>query len=239
MLYKEWRQLRWKMLLLAGVYFLIGLEAYKTVRTANDPLFMLQRWFNVSLFVTTLAAALYGIGTIADEKSSGTIGFLLTKSISRTRIYTTKLLLNLGGLAVVFLLSSLIIYVIYLISKSIPLVEYQDVGGIPIALPPVQIEVHTVGFEEMLVKTVSTLFLGLCFVCISGLISIFARSLLESLSLNLGVVVIYVISLNWLHSFPFYLETENPNDLFIIGGLVLLTLVFFVAGLLTFKHKEF
>jgi len=242
MVYKEWRQLRLKMLMLAGIYTLIGVLVYVTqitiVHSYNTPP-MLLRWFNYSFFATIGAAVFFGVDIIAEEKNSGTLGFLLARPISRSRIYLTKILLNLCGLAVIFLVSSVILFFINTIPKAITLEEYQQIDGIYTIMPPVQIYLNPVGFGYALDKTAVTLILGLCFVCISGLISIFARTLLESLSLNVVIVAVLFLSLNARPAAPYYLEIENQNELFIIVSMALLTVWFLWAGLFFFQRKEF
>jgi len=242
MLYKEWRLVRLKMLMLAGIYIAIGLVVYviqpNVVIRYNDPP-MLSYWFIFSVLATLGAAVFCGVDIIADEKSSGTLGFLLARPISRTRIYMTKILLNLGGLAVVFLVSSAIMFIINTIPRNVTLVEYRLIDGVIKTTPPVQIFASTVGFEEALTKTFWILMQGSCFICISGIISIFTRSMLESLSLNIVAAIIFGFILGMINTAPFQLDAGHRTELIAIASLAVLTVGVFTSGLFIFQRKEF
>jgi len=241
MLYKEWLTVRIKVLMLAAIYTLIGVFVYITQPTVVNnccTVPMLRHWFNYSFLVTMGAAILCGVEIFADEKSSGTLGFLLTRPITRRRIFMTKILLNLCALAVVFLVSSAVLFIINSIPRSITLEQYQFIDGVITTDPPVQIFADTVGFEEALARTLSTLMEGLCFVCISGIISLFARSLLESLTFNILAGIIFGLVVNSMHV-PFYFVANSQNELFIFLGLAVLAVGVFAAGLFIFQRKEF
>src|SRR5690349_7139796 len=121
MLYKEWITVRFKFWLWLALYGLLGLLSVTLlsptryyVAASSDyipsPLFSI--WISVSTLVTIFAAILGGVDILAEELERGTLSFLLTRHITRIRIYTSKILLNVTGLAGSYILVSLIILLI-------------------------------------------------------------------------------------------------------------------------------
>ena len=108
MVYKEWLTVRYKMLLALVTYTLLGVLSVIAWTTAWKTSLM-GIWLPVSLAGTCFMGALGGVDLISEEKDKGTISFLLTRPVSRARIYTTKIGLNVIGLASVYGLLTLIV----------------------------------------------------------------------------------------------------------------------------------
>jgi len=139
----------------------------------------------------------------------------------------------------IFLVSSAIMFIINTLPRNVTLVEYRLIDGVIKTTPPVQIFASTVGFEEALTKTFWILMQGSCFICISGIISIFTRSMLESLSLNIVAAIIFGFILGMINTAPFQLDAGHRTELIAIASLAVLTVGVFTSGLFIFQRKEF
>jgi hypothetical protein len=246
MLYKEWTSVRTKFLiwlvLYAGVlgWYLVWRHQRLELELNTDPIFLY--WMQTSWSVTILVAALGGVDVVAGEKSSGTLSFIMTRPISRTRIYISKIGLNVATLAAVFIPINLValaddqvqptrILVIELVSNT--MVRW---NGIVYQSYDVVQGLELVGF---------TMLYGITIICLTSLVSIFAPNIMRAIFFTIPVLGIFI----WFTSNMVMDTTPNYKDLMItwFGGmnlhnsllLLLLAASFFGGGLVAFKRKEF
>ncbi|MEI6043681.1 MAG: ABC transporter permease subunit [Chloroflexota bacterium] len=250
MLYKEWLSMREKAYLWLGIYaglILLTLivwspnerfgpfTLYTVYGNLNDldfisftiPLFV--EWLSFSASVTWIAALFGGADMISDELDKGTLSFLLTKPLSRARIYTTKMLLNVAGLTLMFGLSSGVVFVID------------------------RFQPHPVGLWQAFVWSLLIWVVGVTIILLSGLISVFTRNVLQTIALTVaipaGFGLMGSIALSVLSSLFIFLAERNiflPIDMnsnlllvWSTPALVILACGFFWGGIVAFKRKEF
>jgi ABC-type transport system involved in multi-copper enzyme maturation permease subunit len=256
MLYKEWRITRLKLVIWAIIYLgatALFLQGHSQRPTYDEPFF--QSWLGISALVMTAVAALGGVDIVSEEKASGTLGFLLTKPISRTQIYFAKIWVNILALAVAFVPFNLFLL------------------GLDQAIPtPVRVAEFVTescgentwcsGWQER--GTVYRSFdlfqglgmLGMIFlygagiICLSGLISIFARNTIQAIMLTIPALIAFLVIVtssitvslgSGLPGSPIVgstwsFTTLNLSTPLILGGAII---VFFYTGLLAFRRKEF
>jgi len=122
LVWKEVRETRWKHVvgflvlaalgvLLAGMYRylrdLVGdlpltgeLARMLEAQLANYFLYLWANWYGKNLYqLTSILAIVVGMGLVAAEAGNGTLGFLLTRPVSRAAVFTTKYLTGAAGLA--------------------------------------------------------------------------------------------------------------------------------------------
>jgi len=243
MLYKEWLSVRLKfglwLLLYLGLAILAisvwspfsGWENVKNTPAADDYLAfqpkMYLNWEAISMTVTFFAAMLGGVDLVADEVDKGTLSFLLTKPITRARIYTTKIFSNLAALTVAYSLGCLVVLIADRFQpKTTPLLE-------------------GLGY------TLLILIGGMLIVFLSGLISVFARTVMQTLAFTL--IIPMALTMLIVGTIFAVNKVFSPEDLLPLAnvitpqsGLIALALVgsglvggLFWAGLFSFSRKEF
>ncbi|MBN9391761.1 MAG: ABC transporter permease [Chloroflexi bacterium] len=244
MLYKEWLFARQKLLFVLGLYagaavLVVTVFSPNYLNQQVDPVF--HTWILITLFLTGAMGIFGGVDTVAEEADKGTISFLLTRPVSRNNIFLTKLALNAAVIAAIFGLSSVIVFFLDKIPRvhlnytrvTIPDGWYLEATG-TVAVP-------TTGVWEALVSTTAVILLGLVFLCLSALVSVFVRNTITAILLTFiftGVFLaaIAVFNDHFIKSRIDYLVFMNPN---ILPLLILPVIVFLLAGLASFKHKEF
>ena len=100
MFYKEGLAVRYKMLFWFLVYGITS--SYVVIAKPSISGSSGEAWISISLLVTVFVSASGGIDSIADEKQGNRLGFLLSRPISRSRIYLTKVGVNILGWAIVY-----------------------------------------------------------------------------------------------------------------------------------------
>lgn len=245
MFYKEWKSARVKVLLWLGLYsffafiycfFATSLSLNGWLRHFNpatlavtnftyndylsslsftDPLY--QGWLAMFFFLTIINAVLGGIDAVSEEKDKQTIGFLLSRPVKRSRIYTAKLIVNNAGLWVASSLASLPVWLV-------------DVTG-----------PKPFGLKLVFLGTIVILLLGTTVICLTALISIFANNAIQTLMISLAaLLVLYLIWYNLAHN------SNIPINTYSAIGLVFYSLTFsglalalYCAGVSCFAKKEF
>ncbi|MDQ7794909.1 MAG: ABC transporter permease subunit [bacterium] len=131
---KEWRETRWKhlvgLLVLSGLGVVI-VATFEWVRGMGDMLkaiplppeaagmlaaqlsnhyvYLWTNWYSKNLYqIATILALVVGMSVVAAETGRGTLGFLFTRPLSRTAIFTTKYLVGAAGLAAAITGSTLV-----------------------------------------------------------------------------------------------------------------------------------
>ncbi|NWJ95729.1 MAG: ABC transporter permease [Chloroflexi bacterium] len=179
------------------------------------PLFI--SWINFSGFITLIAALFGGVDLVSDEVDKNTLSFLLTKPISRTRIYLTKLLLNVVGLTLIFGLSS----------------------GVVLFID--QLQPQRVNLLEALGDMLSVLTAAIIVIFLSGLISVFTRNTLQTIAVAVAILLGVSLSGAFVISKVASLLTPTVEvgvTIGILGAIGLLCGLFW-SGLIAFNHKEF
>jgi ABC-2 type transport system permease protein len=230
MLYKEWITVRQKFAMWLGLY---GLMAFLEVAVFSRPspgtiyvnsanfVPMYNTWLMLSTLLTVFTSMIGGLDVLAEEVDRGTISFLLTRPVSRTRIYTSKILMNIGALGVALGLSSTAMWIIDRLSLN-PIKFWEAAGG-----------------------SLLVFLMGAGIICLSGLVAIFARNVLQTLAFTLAVVVLTIAACAYVNYFISQLHLERKLDLVFnpaLGLAVFLVVVppaLFATGLFFFKRKEF
>ena len=247
MLYKEWRTVRFKFWLYLGAYIVFAClltfvwSGYKFGgywRTSEAAIFnnhynpgwqgrypggvpIFQDWLKISAIITAIGAVFGGMDAVAEEKDKGTLGFLLSKPITRAQIYNTKIWLNVVSLLIADAVTTLVVCVI-------------DQTG----PAPTKVEVLPISLLVMLA--------GITTVCLAALISIFAHTVIQTLTFSLAILIatlaVYIVAGSYLSSYFWRVgERLSMVDIMLVGtaGVALLALVFYPLGLYHFKRKEF
>jgi ABC-type transport system involved in multi-copper enzyme maturation permease subunit len=250
MLYKEWTTVRtkfliWLVIYVGGAATFLVLRSKGAIPASND---IFQIWASTSLAITLVVAALGGIDVVAEEKASGTLSFLLTRPISRTRIYATKVSLNLATLAMSFVPVSLIMLLIdQLYPARIQQVwsEVQPCGEdqwCTIVHFEEGYTLHSTAIAGGLTTVVLLLLIAAVVVCLSSLVSIFASNTLQAIFVSIPVLALFLVltSADMYRSYEYYLNGSFSGQyaayLLLIVAIGSLS---FGAGLVAFKRKEF
>ena len=256
MLYKEWQITRIKLVIWAVIYMgAAGLYMWDHSKRLNysEPFF--QSWLGISILVMTVVAALGGVDIVSEEKASGTLGFLLTKPISRTQIYFAKIGVNILALAAAFVPFNLLLLGL---DQTIP----TPVKVMQFVTEPCGENTWCSGWHDQgTVNSSFDLFQGLgmlCMIllfgagiiCLSGLISIFARNTIQAIMLTIPALIAFLVIVTSSITIPagsglpgspivgstWSFTTLNLSTPLILGGAII---VFFYMGLLAFRRKEF
>ncbi len=247
MLYKEWRSVRYKFWLYLGAYtvfaFLLtfvwsgynfgGYWRTSEAATFNNhynpgwqsrypggiPIFL--DWLYISAAITAIGAVFGGMGAVAEEKDKGTLGFLLSKPVTRAQIYNTKIWLNVAGLLIAYALITPVVFVI------------DQTGPAPAAL-------------ELLPVSLLVMLAGITVVCLTVLISIFAHNVIQTLTFSLAILIatvaIYIFVVGFFSN-SFFIEGHRLStvDIMLFGsaGVAGLALIVYPVGLYCFERREF
>lgn len=225
MLYKEWTTVRLKFylaLLIYGVVALILSTVWLPLNWGYTGVKLFELWLTIGLLVSFFTAILGGVDLVSDEVDKGTLSFLLTRPIARTRIYSTKIGLNIAAFGVAFLGSSAVMLVIDRLQPS------------------------PVDLAEALGYTGLILMGGIGLICLTGLISIFTGSVMRTMAFTILLVLLIVTGVAWL-SFYILLRFRVAQILVwpwqiwpLVSLLLAATAAFtFLLGRITFARKEF
>ena len=253
MLYKEWKTVRIKFFLWvavylgAGIVFIIEKGGLNLGHNFSVPLF--EHWQGISALAMTLSAALGGIDLVADEKANGTLSFLLTKPISRTRIYLSKLGVNLAALAVAFLPVNLLMLVIdHFNPTGISEQGLSSEACLQHLTEECSQKIQATALSADMLQGIAVIGLILLFgasiICLTGLVSIFARNTMQAILFAMPALAAFVgmVAASLVRLGPsgmvgigyFYsVSIVTPLIVLWLGGS------FFYIGLFFFKTKEF
>lgn len=168
MFYKELLNMRLKLAIWALCYGLIiwgfknvmdfvRIGGYSESTSGSNPAF--EGAQIICFLLTLILPILGGADLIAGETEKGTISFLLSRPISRTQIYTGKLLLNWAGWATIYLTISLILSVML----GATLTNWLTVGAI--------------------------LAMGTAIMFLSATVSIFTHSAVQAIMITVGIIL--------------------------------------------------
>ncbi len=175
-------------------------------------------WLQMSAIITVVAAVVGGIDLVAEEKDKGTLSFVLTRPVSRFHIYNSKILLNISALLIAYTIVTIPVFLVDCTSPH------------PIDL-------------EFLLFTLLIMLVGMAVVCLSGLISIFANNVIQSITLSSVILsftftICTFVQINFWHIEWWRFGQEVV--LAVVSGIVgTLALIFYQAGLYCFERKEF
>ncbi len=233
----------------SGTFFLPGPARFFSYSNTSTSYF--EQWSLTSLLATTIIGIAVSMDSISHETSKGTIGFLLTRPLSRMRVYTTKVGLNLAGLAAAYLTAAVCVWLWDQSPRSISVFQVYE-----LPTPPGQCSLSYrtdlvgermttgPGLGQFLGIALLVLLTGAAVICLGMLISTFARTYLQSLIICIITVALLVClflllngrsSNNALYSVSTFIEHSLLNSLYlavVAGGL-------FWIGLTFFRHKEF
>lgn len=249
MLYKEWLGVRLKFYMLLVLYGLAGVTViymwlpfrYAIPMVRNLPLYPFQptfvqplfrNWLTFSLLSIIPIAVVCGVDTVADETDKGTLSFLLTRAVKRSRIYTAKIVLNITALVVAYISTS---GIVLLIDHLHPKYFYTEGNSNPVFL------LESVRLGDALGSTLVVLLAGTTITVLTSLASIFARSTMHSLLLTVIVLLAGAVLFNHLIADIFYNSSARPlaSNLPDIMWFLVLTLGLYAVGLFCFERREF
>ena len=252
MWYKEWLVVRYKATLAVVIYTLVALLSLANW-SSSSVTSLFGAWIPFSLVATLGLGALGGIDLLSDEKDKGTISFLLTRPVSRTRIYGAKILANTGPLALIYSVFTLIMLGLARLPIKHDSWDYEMQRVVYNNVPA-----RVTAFTESLALALVVILAGLAVICLTGFISIFARSVVETIIGTVLVVVVVVTVGALIGAFGTSMLHLELNDVLapltwipgLLGPALSITLVFggplallsatlYAGGQRVFQHKEF
>ena len=159
------------------------------------------RWIDLTLLLTLFSVVLLGANLIAGEEERSTIGFLLARPVSRSRIFLTKLAVSIGA------------FVIPLLSGAL-VARFADRDN------------STISAEQSMAWLSLVVAFGLVGICVAALISALTPSLQRAYGLSLLANTICVAALGYWYpqtafwSPPTYVA-EEPHPYITLPVLVL------------------
>lgn len=182
-----------------------------------QPLFL--DWLDKAYPITVGLALFGGMDIISGEISQNTLSFLLVRPLSRTALYTSKLLINIGALGVAFISVSLLML---LVDRT---------------------TVHPIKIVDGLALTLLVWLLGVATICLGGLISIFTRNVIQTLALTIIAVIVPVSSVSiigwqWIYYLSNTISIQS-QVLVAFTVISILAAIFYRLGLLCFRHRQF
>lgn len=260
MLYKEWRSVRLKFVLWLVAFIVIGtvhalaggnLSLNNWLRNYNNGNFdhsfltpadyfnslkyatpLYQSWLDKFLLAIAVCAIIAGSDTISEEKDKQTINFLLSRPVTRSQIYNTKLLLNIIALWTAGIVGCAIVWLV-------------DITG------PKPLD-----FKLVVLSTGVVLITGAGIVFLTALISIYAQNFIQTLALTLiTIIALYVGLLVVTHGRGFSFDNNvidgTPDGNVLLNslslsvlfydcvGFLVATVALYFTGFTLFSKKEF
>jgi ABC-type transport system involved in multi-copper enzyme maturation permease subunit len=138
MLYREWLGARLKILVISAMFaatLLIMLVVWLSLKSNSLRTPFYNTWSSISIFLTLTSAIFCSLDLISEEVNKGTISFLLSRPVSRTRLFLTKFGM---GIFVLFITYSVFAFLAYGLDRLItfpnvplldrPMAELQILG---------------------------------------------------------------------------------------------------------------
>ncbi|MBN9391762.1 MAG: ABC transporter permease subunit [Chloroflexi bacterium] len=245
MLYKEWILVRKKLIFLVAIYGLgaLGMATMGAPRYYDEnPVKPFFTWLLMAQAITFAAAILGGADSFAEETDKGTMGFLLTHPVGRARIYLIKLALNCGAFIVALLTSSLVMFLVDQLPRNhvVYTYTYNNCGieqGQVSGSAPNQIT----SLPEAFTGVISNLLIGITLLCLAMLISIYARTTVNAIMFTIIAILLLALSII-LFNGNFSrrsIDFSTVVSFQLVPYFLPLLVVLFVAGLVSFKFREF
>ncbi len=221
-----------------------------------DTLF--NKWLVSLAIITPILAVIGGADLVSEERNKGTLTFLFVQPITRTRIFVIKILMNVGALVGVMSLTSLVIFVIDRLPRSVLEVHYSLPVCVWNADCTILTNSHHMEFIPALMGLTLILLVGAGLVIGTGVLSIYCPNTVQTMVTAIPLVLLaYLLIANggYRQQFPVTsgqiasaggpLFTSNMivanNQLLLtwIGVVVIANTIFFCLGLHVFKRKSF
>lgn len=245
MLYKEWILVRQKFILLVVFYGLAALSI-ATIFAPNYnnqyPEAPFSTWLSVAQALTIGAAVLGGADTFANETDKGTMGFLLSHPISRTKVFLTKFALNFSILVVTLVAGSVAMFFVDRVPRNHAVYAYtfNDCG---FASGDITSEAAnpTTSLGVALTGLGITLVIGLTLLCVSTLISIYAHTTINAIMFTLLTILVLIAGLFFLNNTFVHrsIDFATFQSFQLLPYFIFVMVIFFLGGLFSFKRKEF
>ncbi len=247
MWYKEWLTVRFKLVLMIAVYTLFGgalCLVYSSRGTSYMKLF--DYWILIGGVITLMIGVLGGLDTFSDEVGKNTLSFLLTRPVSRRKIFLSKVGLYGLGMIIIYPLISFVIFLAdhtphYFNNYGYLNGNYcnQEFLGVAAA--------EMINTTNAIIATALVLLAGLGGLALSTLVSIFTRSAMQTLTVTLVILLPFVVALapaiqTTVYSIKFisFSNREDVTDfLRIVLPEMLLVVGLYIAGFISFKRKMF
>jgi len=187
------------------------------------PQAMYYGWLNIVAIATAVAGVLGGVDLVADEVDKGTLSFLLTKPVRRSQIYLSKVGANVLALAAACSLVSLPILILD------------------------QFNLRSINLWEGLSATLMAILIGAAVICLSGLVSVFTHTTIQSLICSIVVIFSLVFIFSYLTKIQYYYSPSYSSfgTRSIAGNSLVVVLLSGVVaslswlGVAVFRRKEF
>ena len=243
MWYKEWRHARYKILAALVLYTLISVQAISSWLSSDFQGVLIDRWWSPASLLMLLLAGLGGIDLISEEKDSGTLGFLLSRPISRTQVYRTKHSLNLIWLMVIFTVFTLLMLALSFLPVTNQYPTYGQYAGWVSGREANYLYLFW-AMACNLAQLIFVLMLAVSLLCYTAFVSLFARSVIETLVMSLLILLATGAGGAVLNAMFWHIQVPwwffQPPALMVGAGLLgVLSLAFYLGGLRVFKRKEF
>ncbi len=208
MIYREWFNLRLKLAAWLAIYGGWAV-VFLSVNVLRNPMYvniygsgdseiyttLFNKWLENIAVMTPVLALLGGVDLISEEKNKGTISFMLTRPLSRTWIYITKVLLNTGVLVSVIALISLIVLVVDRLPRTVEMSVYNVPPCRPDTYCNVSATSRPIDFVSALIGLVLILLVGIVVVFNAAFLSIYCRNILQTVAAATPVVVLSYVFL--------------------------------------------
>jgi ABC-type transport system involved in multi-copper enzyme maturation permease subunit len=253
MWYKEWLAVRPKFIMTAVIMTGLALlvivgrpNSWTDSMKPNSSYFSI--WAVLAAFVVVLMGIIGGADLFSAEKDQNTFSFLLTKPVSRAKVFAVKIGLNAASIGVVLVGSSLLL----LFFDNMPrMVEYQQLtvyensnGYISWTVgDSSQIPAVGTSLGAALPAIAGGIALGFAVLCLTALISLITSNVLQTCLVSLMAVTflgIILITLTVITGGPNLLSNfYKPSAAFLyLGILTTLAFGFLIIGARAFKRKE-
>lgn len=250
MWYKELILVRAKQIIILGLYVATALlmwlfrADFVTDSTFLENQSIYNNWFRFAAVFVVVGAMIGGVDAIAAEKNDNTLSFLIVRPVSRLQIYGQKFLVNAVVMLGFFLTANLVMWSLdqiphaltyYGTNLSSDCFEQTVYNG--------HIEAYSVPFLGAFSQVIMFSVLSLAVLSITTFFSIFGKSVIHSLMLNIialfGITIAYTKfgeSFGYMQTWGIGLGYDKPYHLIMF---TLITIFFLGLGLRVFSRKEF
>lgn len=246
MFYKEWLVARPKFLLIMLAFILAaGFITFISFLTGtSNQLSLFNMWLNFSMALAMGAGIMGSVDSVAAETNSNTLSFLMSRSVSRTKIYLSKLGVNALWVATAFGTTSFFMLMVDQMPRMAS--AYETTIG-----PCRVISMEFLGYVQAnstpiwtgLLQIGTAIMVSFGVLTIGMLVSIFSQNVSISLLFTiLGVFTVYMAGA-FLGNLLFGLNNANYFSLeklpITFTSVTVFTAIILVTGLMIFRRKEF
>lgn len=246
MFYKEWLVARPKFVLILLAFVLAAgfIASVSLLTDTSTQLSLFHIWLNFSMALAMGAGIMGSVDSVAAERNSNTLSFLMSRSVSRTKIYLSKLGVNALWVATAFGTTSFFMLMVDQIPRLAS--SYETTIG-PCRFMSIEflgyVQANSTPIWTGLFQIGTAIMISFGVLTIGMLVSIFSQNVSISLMFTiLSVFSVYVAGAI-LGSLLFGLDTGNYFSLeklpITFTSVTVFTAIVLVIGLMIFRRKEF